>query len=298
MLIKKCIHCNATLKKTWQEMINDAFSRRNPFFCQECINNIAWRKNHNGPLPAQHQNNLICDVSPVNPHINSFLKNIMDNEDLLCEIQFRNGAKRLVFPYFFEKDFVYAYGDRWFKGAVDTVHAPNSEHLRFPLCDIKKMEQVSIYQDYYASDRDEPMIGFKAMPVVDGKIADGYELGVMMEVPKQSDPRTDYKACYLHYCEKLEEPIFHWDRDYIADAVLHPDISPQILFRTKAEGHYLQDDDYAWGSNKLTITEVVSRQEIIDYYEQRPELIEELRNYWKKNNNPVDLWERYKQLAV
>ena len=295
----KCLRCKHALDKQPKAFLFDLLTKnRNPFYCFDCNELASWKTPKYPPAVRAYESSyLVCTVTPYNYKVSDFLDYIIKEKDLLCEVVFTDDSSQYVFPIGLKNDYIHAYGDTWSAEQTDKMHEPDDALIRIPLYRVKLLKQIKVYQDYYESDPPCPMYGFKAMIVKDGKISDEYQLGVLKEVDKLPNPYwIDYQDCYLHYCERMEEPLLFWNRDYIKGALLDPSFPAMHLFKVKAEGHYRKNTDHGWVANKLTLTEEVSKEDIISYFEERPELLEQLRALWEKNDEPQDLWEQYKSL--
>ncbi len=293
----KCLVCKEKTNKRINEYFTDIIKiNRSSLLCTDCNNNRVWTKNF---TPSSNLNTrlnyLECEVFPYNIYIKEFIDNIINHDDLLCELIFVDGSSQLFFPYKYCNNFIYGYNDIWKEGLLDTPHTPDNIIQRIPLYKLRLLKQRCIYDDYIESDPAEPMYGYKAMLVEDGKISDGYEIGITKTVPKRSNSyKYNYQECYLHFCAKMEEPLLIWDRDYISDSIKDSKCPCYHLYRVKAEGHYRQNTTHGWVANTLTLLEEVTREDIITYYKQEPELIDQLKKYWGNNFNSI--WYNYLSL--
>lgn len=277
--------------------------RNNLFYCDECNRIERWKTEH--PFEVRFINQTVnhCDISYYHYGIEVWIEKTMANSDKLYEVTLCTDKKVYIFPEKYENDYLYGKNDTWNLGDEGKFHEKGDKSIRLPIDKIKCIDVIEVTRDYIEPDVEEPIYGYKGMPVRNGVIIGSdrytYTIGVPYIEEKKGNPyAVDYQDCYSHFCLKMEEPLLYWGRDYIYSYVTKIEKNLDFeykLYKIKAEKHCHHNTKYGWVSNHLTLVEEVTKEEIIDYYEKNPEILEKIQKYWEDNNITVDVWDKYKE---
>lgn len=99
----------------------------------------------------------------------------------------------------------------------------------------------------------------------------------------------------------MEHVLQSWGRDYILSPLKSKAGEQNFdvrIFKVKAEGHCLERANNGWVSNKLTLIEEVSQEEIIDYFRSKPELIDKVIQRYKNDKMSEDIWTEYTRTKI
>ncbi|WP_353097072.1 hypothetical protein [Tissierella praeacuta] len=127
-----------------------------------------------------------------------------------------------------------------------------------------------------------------------------YEIGIPYEEPQRIRPHTDFQDVYSHFCVRIEDVLNY--RDFITSPIAfsqgngHSEVR---LFKVKGEGHCFKNTTYGWVSNKLTLIREVTKEEIIEYFNKRPELKLEIEKRFESRDRIHDnVWSEYTKADI
>lgn len=271
------------------------------FLCHECLGIVLWKKNNRITV----NNHVGCDeyiVCGNNINLDLWIDRVAQNGQRLIEVYYNDGRQYKFFPIRFENDYLFCLNDEYSPTIDCGMHRKGNNEEQIPINRIKKIRRMSIYDDYVAPDVETPIIGYKGIRLTDGILGDHkylYELGIPCEEERRNPWKTDFQDVYFHFCKKMEEVLFDWDMDYIYNPVLASTGRQNFdvrLFRVRGEGHCFENTSIDWVSNKLTLIEEVSQQEIIDYFSNRTDLLNQIGQEDRKYDG--DIWTSYCEIEI
>lgn len=181
------------------------------------------------------------------------------------------------------------------KSEMDGYHTALTEVFNIYLYEVEHISAIYDSDDFHAVYVKEPILGYKSIPEVDGKLftkEHTYEINEQNIVDIRNPYNTDYQDCYLHFCTSMEGvalcpgPTHYLSsiKDYVEGHGV------TRLFRVKAEGHCVNIDGDWWVTNTLTVLEEVSKNEIYEYYMENTKARERVSEHY---NLSPDFWKEF-----
>lgn len=249
------------------------------------------RKNHLSPSSKQYKRNIsivpyeanyLCQIESCCKENRLNFEYAINNHSInmyLFKVTLSDGKEISVFPYELkEREIVFKREHK----ELDGFHSVLEDELVIKLYDISKIYICNNSDDFEVQYVKKPMEGFKAITDERGKlIAHGieYKLGISQVEEVRNPYMTDFQDCYRHFCTTMECVLFcPGGTDYLESHVNYKKNNGLItrLFRVKAEDHCVQHSGDWWVTNKITVMEEVTKEEIYKYYQENPSLKEKV----------------------
>ena len=179
----------------------------------------------------------------------------------------------------------------------DGYHVALDEEFTVYLFDIDHISAVRTADDFHAIYVDAPIFGYKSIEESDGKLyAKGhtYRLNEPNVLETRNPYNTDFQDCYFHFCTSMEGVALCPGPTSYLNSIKNFAKGRAVfrLFRVKAEGHCISrnDDLDWWVTNKITVLEEVSKEEIYQYYMENPRARELVA---QKEQLPPTFWDEF-----
>ncbi|WP_243759506.1 hypothetical protein [[Clostridium] symbiosum] len=180
----------------------------------------------------------------------------------------------------------------------DGFHSVVDKEIKIQLCDIKVIKVIRDCDDVDVGNLEisKPMYGYKAIPEINGRLKTKgceYRLNIPCIVKVRNPYATDFQDCYLHFCTTIEGVALCPGRtDYLESINNYKkgSLSAIRLFRVKAEGHCVQYSGDWWVTNKLTVINEVTKEEIYSYFMNNSLIKAKVIKHLKLNH---DFWDGF-----
>lgn len=300
----KCKKCGELYNVELIKYMKVLWRRKMSFMCGTCEGLIDWRKNKDiNQVNRNSFNSKECVVECYDNRLHGWIYEKIIEQNNYCELRLRNDITYNCFPTDLKEDYLICCKDEYDPDIEYGTHSIGDIEKKIPLNDILSIKILDIYKDYFEPDVKAPVYGFKGVGVVDGllKAKDYiYEIGIPYEEPQRIRPHTDFQDVYSHFCITIEDVLSH--RDFINLPIVFSQgkgCSNQRLFEVKGEGHCFENTTNGWVSNKLTLIREVTREEIIEYFNENQKLKLAAEIFLKSRNSKYDdIWSEYAKADI
>ena len=303
-MTRKCKKCGEVYDVGILKYIKSLWRGKMIFRCETCEELVNWKRDED--INQINENSFSfnkCNVKCYDNRLYDWIyKKIIDQNEY-CELRLRGNIIYHCFPADLKEDYLVCRKDEYDPNIKYGTHRIGDIEKRIPLNYIVGIEIIDVYKDYFEPDVKEPVFGFKGIEVVDGilKAKDYiYELGIPYEEPQRIRPHTDYQDVYSHFCIRIEDVLNH--RDFITSLIAFSEgkgRSNQRLFEVKAEGHCFENTTNGWVSNKLTVIREVTKEEIIEYFNQSQKLKLIVEKFLESRNSKYEeIWSKYAKADI
>jgi len=274
---RKCKKCGKFYNVKLAQYVKVLWRRKMIFMCEACEELTDWREDED--IEQLNRNNFSfneCVIECFDYRIYDWIDEKIIKYKKYCELRLRDDKIYNCFPIDLKEDYLVCCKDEFNPRIEYGTHRMGDIEKDIPLNYIKGIKILDRHKDYYEPEVKEPVCGFKGVELIDGvlKAKDYiYELGIPYEEPQRIRPHTDYQDVYSHFCIRIEDVLNY--RDFITSSIAFSrgnGPSEVRLFKVKGEGHCFKNTTNGWVSNKLTPIREVTREEIIEYFNDRPEL--------------------------
>ncbi len=264
--------------------------RRN-LMCETCESINAWKKDnafHN--INRNQYTWSECIVECYDYRLYEWIEEKIISSKRYCEVKMSDEVIYNCFPISLKGDYLVCCRDEYNPSIEYGIHRKGDVEKSIPLNSILSIKILDIYKDYFEPDVQEPIYGFKGVWLKDGilKARDFiYEIDIPYEEPQRNRYHTDFQDVYSHFCLSIEDVLLHY-RDFITSPISFSQgtgYGEERLFVVKGEGHCFQITAFGWVSNRLTLIREVSKEEIVKYFNERPDLKLEVDKYYKGINS-------------
>lgn len=311
---KKCKICGKIYKVGLLDIVGEPTQVK---YCTDCRENSEF----DGTIEVLCKDYSICNGNVGSVSVGRFA-DIMDNIAMVNQTKrdkFGNSIRRKIvevtlrdtadvikgFPICYEDMYLILKEDLYSPTVEDGMHRMGSREIKLPLYQIAKVKVKREDDDVYVQDIEEPIIGYKAVTEHDGVLKANnyiYEIGVPYEEEQKNPYQADYQDCYSHFCRTIEDVLkCPGGTDYIHSqlkAKMKIGTSVIRLFRVKAEKHCLHNTQYGWVTNKLTLLEEVTHDEIVEYFNQSEELRAQVIERMNNTYNETFEWAQYEDKVI
>lgn len=284
--------------------LNEVFDGTVEIECSEIIESIAYY-GHETKASIHEFSRLMDSLVKINEKLYKN-KNAIGRARFV-QVELRVPEEEVVgFPVNYEDRYLTLKEDKYSVEVDDGLHHMGEKEYRIPLHRIKKITVKRDDADVYVQDVKEPIIGYKAVTEKNGMLITYgyvYEVGVPYEETQRNPHRTSYDDCYSHFCKKIEDVIFcNGKTGFIESQAKQPlelGNTPLIrLFKIKAEKHCLQNTAYGWVTNKLTLLEEVTHEELINYFNTNVIIKEKVVKYIVDTYGRSFEWEQFENAKI
>ena len=319
----KCKSCNELYDINFKKIIECINKKQQLNLCKDCYLNKKWKikfekQKHRTSCYFHVNSNAIPDIDAYDVGLYSKLDQIIDrnkryqknkkgkirSERPLYVKLSLNDSDDIIsgFPIGIQKLYLVLKEDLYSPNLDNGLHCMGDNEFKIPFHRISNIRVYFDYADVYCPDVSEPIIGYKAVPEEKGVLRTHnyiYEIGVPYEEEQRNIYITDFQDCYSHFCRKIEDVVMCSGKtDYISSQINYAEdnffFTITRLFKIKAEKHCLQNTKFGWVSNKLTILEEVTKEDIISYFEKNADAKEKIIKHYddlqifeKLNNSQV-----------
>lgn len=302
---EKCRKCGTTCIIKPTEYIKVLFRRKMIFMCKTCEDLIDWKKDTNLYHPNRNSFDWNeCIVECFDSRLYYWLDKKVISAKKYCEVKLKGGITYNCFPVNLRDDYLVCCKDEFDPKIEYGVHRMGNVEKNIPLNCILGIKILDIYKDYVEPEVEEPVYGFKGVHLIDGvlKARDYiYEIGIPYEEPQRNRHHTNFQDVYSHFCIKIEDVLLNY-RNFITSPISFSQGKGHVeerLFLVKGEGHCFQNTTYGWVSNKLTLIREVSKEELIEYFNKKPEIKLAAEKYFENaNSTHKNVWFEYAKADI
>ncbi len=299
---KKCGKiCDVKLSKYFEVLL-----RRNwIFMCETCEKIDDWKKRSQFLNTENYFYSTECSIEGFDPRLSIWVENKIIREQAYCVIMLRDKTEYTCFPVELKEDYsLICRNDEYNPEIEYGLHRKGALEVNIPLSDIRSIKIMDIYRDVAVPDVEKPVYGYKGVCLQNGILEAMdyiYEIGILYEEPQQNPYQTDYQDVYSHFCLKMEDVLLKYGRDFISSPITLARgklCNDMRLFIVKAEGHCFENTPDGWVSNRLALIKEVQKEEIIAYFNKRPELKVQVQKYFAKESIYDNIWEAYEKVEI
>lgn len=213
---------------------------------------------------------------------------------IVFKVYKKNGDMLLGFPVQLAKNLLTM---REEERKQDGCYTALPEEFSVYLFDIEQISAIRAEDDFQAVYVDEPILGYKSIPEENGKLftkGHTYRLNEPNILGIKSPYEWDLGEWYFHFCTSMEGvALCQGPTDYLTTIKNYAEGRGACrLFRVKAEEHCLKMNGNLdwWVTNKITVLEEVSKEEIYQYYMENPRARERVEKHYALT---PDFWDEF-----
>ncbi|WP_026883553.1 hypothetical protein [Clostridium akagii] len=287
---QKCKKCGKICNIKPTKYIKVFLRRKMIFMCETCEDLVDWKTDDDS-----YQSNINhfgwdeCTLECFDSRLYCWIYKKIIRDKKYCEVKLKGGVMYNCFPVDLKDDYLVCCKDEFDSIIECEVHRRGELEKSLPLNCIQGIKILDIYKDYVESDVEEPVYGFKGVQLINGVLKAHdyiYEIGIPYEEPQRNRQRTDFQDVYSHFCIRIEDVLLNY-RDFITSSISFSQgkgYGEERLFVVKGDGHCFQNTNYGWVSNRLTLIREVSKKEIIQYFNNSPDLKLTTEKYFEDAN--------------